>query len=217
MKNYLFAFILITLFCACDTKPKKTHLPILGERKLVDGDTVFHTIPDFTFINQDSVIITPETFAGEAYIVDYFFTSCPTICPKVKAQTLRIYDRFKENEELSFLSVSIDAKYDTIPRLKWYADKLDVDGKKWHFVTGDKDMIYEIANDFFHIAIEDASAPGGFDHDGRLILVDKNKNIRTFCDALDPESVDDFMDDLDLYFATNGATTANKVSASKLK
>jgi len=199
MIRILSAILLTTFLIACETTPpKKTELPILGEKDFVDGDTIFHTIPDFTFINQDSVTITPNTFDGKAYIVDYFFTSCPTICPKVKANTLRIEERFRGNENLNILSVSIDPKYDTIPRLKWYADKLELDTDQWHFVTGEKELIYGIANDFFHIAMENEDAPGGFDHDGRLILIDKQKHIRSFCNGLDAKDVDRFMDDIDL-------------------
>ena len=199
MIRLLIVILLASSIFACEIKPpKKTSLPILGEKEVVKGDTIYHTIPDYTFVNQDSVVITPETFDGKAYIVDYFFTSCPTICPKVKANTLRIEERFRDNENLSILSVSIDPKYDTIPRLKWYANKLELDTKQWHFVTGEKDLIYGIANDFFHIAMENEDAPGGFDHDGRLILIDKQKHIRSFCDGTDAEDVDRFMEDIDL-------------------
>ena len=73
-----------------------------------------------------------------------------------------------------------------------------MDTKQWHFVTGEKELIYGIANDFFHIAQENSDAPGGFDHDGRLILIDKQKHIRSFCDGTDAEDVDRFMEDIDL-------------------
>ncbi len=204
MNNSLNLFLLFFIgisFFSCsmmDSQNSTKVLPILGEREFVNGDTVYHKIPSFQFINQDSIIVTEKTFDNKAYIVDYFFTSCPTICPKVKAQTLRIEERFKTEDRLNFLSVSIDTKYDKVPKLKSFSEKLDVDTKKWHFVTGEKEFIYDIAESFFHIAVENPDAPGGYDHDGRLILVDKNKHIRAFCDGTDPESVDKFMDNIEI-------------------
>jgi protein SCO1/2 len=171
-------------------------LPILGHRDFVDGDTVYHSIPEFSFINQDSTVVNNETFEGKAYIVDFFFISCPTICPKVKKQMLRLSEEFKDEPNLALLSHTIDTKRDTIARLKNYARNLGVGAPQWHFVTGDESGIYDIADDYFSIAVKDPTAPGGFDHSGRLILVDKDKHVRAFCDGTDPESVDKFMEDI---------------------
>lgn len=172
-------------------------LPVIGNREIVDGDTVYHTVPDFAFMNQDSQWVTNETFAGKAYVVDFFFTHCPTICPKVAKQMKRVHDRFLEEDRLLLLAHSIDPKRDTIGRLKWYADNLGVESSKWHFVTGDKDSIYAIADDYFSIAIENPDSPGGFDHSGRLILIDPQRRVRSFCDGTDAKSVDKFMLDID--------------------
>ena len=106
-------------------------------------------------------------------------------------------DYFKDEERLKFLSVSIDTKFDSIPRLKWYADKLEIRSNQWHMVTGDEESIYEIDKDFFHTAIKNDDAPGGYDHDGLLILVDKNKHIRSFADGLKAEEVDRFIKDIE--------------------
>lgn len=191
----LFAFIGV-LF-SCGSSGHTGPLPILGNRDIVDGDTIYHTVPVFSFTNQYGETVTPETFAGEAYIVDYFFTSCPAICPKVKQQQLRLYDEYKHHPKLSFLSVSIDTKYDTVERLADFAKRLEIDKGNWHFVTGDKDMIYDNAIGFFHVAMENEEAPGGYDHDGKLVLIDKNRNIRGFCDGLIPEDVDRFFGDIE--------------------
>ena len=165
---------------------------------MVDGDTVYHQIPGFSFVNQDSTVVTPATFDGKVYVADFFFISCPTICPKVKQQMLRIADRFKNDDRVVLLSHTIDVKHDTIPRLKTYSENLGIGAPKWHFVTGDKNAIYDIADDYFSIAIEDPDAPGGFDHSGRLILVDKNRHVRSFCNGTEPEEVDRFMEDIAL-------------------
>ncbi|MCB0663138.1 MAG: SCO family protein [Saprospiraceae bacterium] len=198
LRTTLFAFIAL-LIVSCSTEPKK--LPILGNRDVQNGDTIYHTIPAFSFVDQDSNNVTNESLAGKAYIADFFFISCPTICPRVKKQMLRIRDRFGKEDNLFFLSHSIDPKRDTVGALKRYAQNLGVDDGKWKFVTGDKYKIYEIADDYFSIAIEDPDAPGGFDHSGRIILVDGDGHVRSFCDGTDPVKVDQFMNDIDVLLA----------------
>jgi protein SCO1/2 len=188
---FCLAGLLMSAGCASD------ELPILGQPKVVDGREIPHFIPDFSFVNQDGAVVTNETFSDRVYVADFFFTSCPTICPKVKAQMLRIYERFEDEDRLALLSHSIDTKRDTVGRLKVYAENLGVSTPKWHFVTGDKDEIYAIADDYFNIVIDDESAPGGFDHSGRLVLIDQNRHLRSYCNGTDPEEVDRFMRDID--------------------
>jgi protein SCO1/2 len=183
------------LLASCTQDEK---LPILGEKTEQNGEVIYHSIPDFEFVDQDSQLVTNATFEDKIYVVDFFFTSCPTICPKVKQQMLRIYDRFAEEPNLVFLSHSIDTKRDTVARLKKYADGLAIETDRWHLVTGDKDKIYEIADDYFSIAIEDPDAPGGFDHSGNLILVDWNRHVRSFANGTDPNKVDQFMKDIEV-------------------
>ena len=199
IRGTLLLISILGISFACNfTSPKNAPLPIIGERDVVDGDTIYHTVPDFAFVDQDSQLITNATFAGKAYAVDFFFTSCPTICPKVTKQMLRIYDAFKDEDRLLLLAHTIDPKRDTVGRLKMYATNLGVESSKWHFVTGEKDDLYGIADDYFSIAIENPDAPGGFDHSGRIILVDPQRHVRSFCDGTDPESVDKFMKDIEV-------------------
>ena len=195
MKHFLCLFILTLCLGAC--REDKGTLPILGHKYEENGETIYHKIRDFSFVNQDSMTITNKTFAGKAYIADHFFISCPTICPKLTKSMLRIHDTFKEDNRLLLLSHSIDTKYDTIPRLKKYANNLDVTSDKWHFITGDKEEILDIAEDYFNVALEDAEAPGGYNHSGRLVLVDKDRHLRAFCDGTDEDSVTDFLVDVE--------------------
>jgi protein SCO1 len=198
MTRLLIALLLAGFFLTgCQAPDTCRTLPILGERDVVNGDTVYHRIPDFAFINQDSQQVTPATFEGKAYVADFFFISCPTICPKVKKQMLRLYQAFEQEERLLLLSHSIDVRHDTVPRLKAYSEGLGVSASRWHFVTGVEDHIYDIADDYFSVAVKDASAPGGFDHSGRLILVDARGRVRSFCDGTDERSVDQFMRDIE--------------------
>ena len=196
-----FCIIILLTQCLSQTEEmvEQGSLPCLGNKVYTEeGDTLCHTIPDFEFLNQDSQKVTNETFKNKAYVVDFFFTNCPTICPKVTKQMLRLHDYFKEEEKLLFLAHTIDPKRDSVKRLAHYAKNLGVTSEKWHFVTGVKDNLYEIADDYFSIAIEDDEAPGGFNHSGRLILVDRDRKVRAFCDGTDSISVTRFIGDVKL-------------------
>ncbi|MFN0015502.1 MAG: SCO family protein [Saprospiraceae bacterium] len=195
-------FLLVSaLFYTCLKPAPPRPLPILGERDVVNGDTVYPTVPDFEFVDQDSQVVTYATFAGKIYVVDFFFIHCPTICPKVKANGLRIYNKYKNDDRVMLLSHSIDVKNDTVAALKRHADKLSILPQRWRLVTGEHDALYGIADNYFSVAVENPDAPGGFDHSGRLILVDKNRHVRSFCDGTDAEDVDRFMRDMDILLA----------------
>lgn len=199
MKQIFFFSLIISLLAACEPNVKDRTLPILGNRDISPGgDTVYPKVPDFRFVDQDSQAVTNATFASKIYAVDFFFIHCPTICPKVKANGLRIYQKFKDNPHFAMLSHSIDVRNDTVAALRRHAEKLGIDSKIWHLVTGDHDEIYGIADDYFSVATENPEAPGGFDHSGRIILVDTNRHVRAFCDGTDAASVDKFMEDIEL-------------------
>ena len=200
--KYLYFSLLLS---ACQTKPEK--LPILGNReaivKTVDGkqitDTLYHQIPDFEFINQDSVKITQKDFAGKIYVADFFFTTCPTICPKMKTQMLRIYEKFKDNPKVAILSHTIDPRHDTPAVLKEFSKNLGIQNSMWNMVTGDKSKIYEIGQKSYMVsATDDPTQPGGIVHSGAFILIDKNRHIRGIYDGTEPEKVDKLMEDMEV-------------------
>jgi protein SCO1/2 len=209
----LFTFIgLILASCGLENqKNKKAEFPVLGRKqyveKIVDGktiiDTVDHTIPDFKLINQDSNWVTPETFKGKVYVADFFFTSCPTICPTMKKEMLRVYESYKENDEVGIISHTIDPEYDTVALLKDFAERLEVKAPKWNFVTGEKEAIYELGQKGYMVtAMEDENADGGFLHSGAFILVDKDRKIRGVYDGTKSEEVDKLIADIELLLAT---------------
>ncbi len=199
MRSYLFLLVVLSFFAACQSSGQHKVLPILGERDVVNGDTIYPSIPDFAFVDQDSQLVTNATFKDQIYVADFFFIHCPTICPKVKANGLRIYAKYKNDDRIALLSHSIDVKNDTVAALKRHAEKLGIDDThRWHLVTGDHDAIYGIADDYFSVAREDPDLPGGFDHSGRLILVDKSRHVRSFCNGTDAKDVDRFMKDIDV-------------------
>jgi len=199
--NLFFAGIISSLLTgilfSCQSNGEPKGLPRLGNHIIEGSDTLYHTIPDFEFVNQDSILVTNRTFENKLYVADFFFTSCPTICPKMTQQMLRIHHYFIDNPDLKLISHSIDTKYDTIPRLKAYATNLGVTSDKWHFVTGEKSELFAMADAYFNIIIEDETLPGGYDHSGRLILVDHNKHVRSFCNGTDEKQVDAFIKDIE--------------------
>lgn len=202
------------IFVACgleNQKNKKAEFPVLGRKqyveKVVDGktvtDTVDHTIPDYKLVNQDSNWVTPETFAGKVYVADFFFTSCPTICPTMKKEMLRVYEAYKDNDEVGIISHTIDPEYDTVALLKDFADKLDVEAPKWNFVTGEKEAIYELGQKGYMVtAMEDENEEGGYLHSGAFVLVDKERKIRGVYDGTRSEEVDKLITDIALLLAT---------------
>lgn len=202
---FYLSFSLLILVFACNTAPKK--LPILGTRdaveKIIDGktviDTVYQTLPNFSFINQDSVIINSDSLNGKIYVADFFFTTCPSICPIMSKHMLSIYKKYEGNDEIKFLSHTIDPKHDTIPVLKKYADKLGVSGKQWYFLLGDKDEVYKLAKEgYMSFAAQDSTVPGGITHSGYFLLVDKEKRIRGAYDGTDETQVNQLMKDMDV-------------------
>ncbi|WP_229359507.1 SCO family protein [Flectobacillus major] len=197
--------LLVTFIFGCSESKKS--LPYLGQKsietKVVDGksvtDTVYHTIPDFEFINQDSVVTTQKDVANKIYVADFFFTTCPTICPKMKTQMLRIYEKYKNNPHFMILSHTIDPRHDTPSVLKEFKKNLGIEGNQWQMVTGDKMKIYELGQKSYMVtATDDPTQPGGIVHSGAFILVDKNRNIRGLYDGTVPEKVDQLMNDIDL-------------------
>jgi protein SCO1/2 len=166
----------IMFLSGCE-KPKP--LPILGNRYYENGDTVFHTIGSFRFVDQDSSIITNQNMEGKIYVADFFFTSCRTICPVMKSQMLRVYESTKEMDDVLLVSHTIDPEYDTVALLHDFAERLGVESEKWHFLTGQKDSIYKVAQtSYFATAMQDNTEPDGFIHSGAFLLVDKKGRIR---------------------------------------
>lgn len=189
---------LITIICLSSCySGDDTPLPILGNPKITAGDTTTHRISPFQFLNQDSTVVTNASLSDHIYLSDFFFMHCPTICPKVKKQMLRVYDKYKSNPNIKLVSHTLDPKRDTPGNLKLYAENLEVDSHKWLFLTGDKEQIYDIKNDYFVAAQEDPDAPGGITHSGKIILVDKLGQVRSFAEGTDPKEVDNMMKDID--------------------
>ncbi|GGZ39786.1 hypothetical protein GCM10007049_36460 [Echinicola pacifica] len=207
--NLTIAVVILTIFSVWNcTSPNKgqEQLPYLGfkstEEKTIEGqkvmDTVYHKIAPFSFQDQDGNTITNADMQGKVYVADFFFTSCPTICPIMKGQMLRLYEEFGENPEFQILSHSIDPTHDTVALLKDYSEKLGIeDASTWHFLTGDQEKIFEIGQtSYLATAMEDKNEPGGFLHSGAFILIDKEGHIRGVYDGTKEDQVDVLLNDI---------------------
>jgi len=203
LKIYDLRFMCAMLLFACSLllsaciKKKEVPLPVFGEREVVGSDTIYHTIGDFKFIDQDSIAVTGDTFKDKIYVADFFFTSCRTICPIMKTQMKRVYDSIQNENDVLLLSHTIDPEFDTVALLHDFAERLEVKSEKWHFVTGKKEDIYKIAQtSYFATALEDKTEPDGFIHTGAFLLIDKKKRIRGKYDGTKEEDVDRLLVDI---------------------
>jgi protein SCO1/2 len=202
-KLLLFLLIPSALAISCSAPSEKTsetaELPILGERYVDDNqDTVYHSIADFAFVNQVGDTIRKEDMAGKIYVADFFFTTCPTICPVMKKEMLRVYEQFKGEPNFRILSHSIDPTHDTQAVLMDYAEKLGVpNAATWNFLTGDQEKIFEIGQtSYLTTTMADDMEPGGFLHSGAFLLVDQQGRIRGVYDGTKTEQVDRLLADI---------------------
>lgn len=178
---------------------KKKVLPIIGNRDVeyttVDGkeiaDTIYHTVPQFSYLNQDSVMMSSRDFEGKVKVVDFFFTHCPSICPPMTAQMRRLNMNTKDlQKHLEFLSFSIDPDRDTPARLREYIKEKDIHASNWNFFTGDETKTHLMAKDFFNGAERNEAIDGGFGHTPYFILVDKEGYPRGVYEGTNPAEVD---------------------------
>ena len=157
------------------TNEKLAYLNINGTNK---------KIPEFAFRNQDSLLITQHDFKGKVTIVDFFFIHCPTICPKMTNNLVYLQNQFKDSNDFGIASFTINPEMDTPTPLKKYADAHKVTNPNWHFLTGDRKQIYDIARNGFNIFAEgNPDVPGGFEHSGYFALVDKKGFLRSRYDG----------------------------------
>ena len=199
MKFFIGLLLVLSFLSSCT--PKKEKLPILGRHEYLDTasgtDTIYHTIKPFAFLDQDSSLITNKTFGGKIYVANFFFTSCPSICPITQSQMLRVYEKYLDDDRVLFLSHTIDPEYDNVEILHDYANRLGVKTNKWHFVTGDKAKIYDMAQTSYYVATrENKKAPGGYEHSGAFLLIDSRGRIRGVYDGTKVESVNKLISDI---------------------
>ncbi|PCH75777.1 MAG: SCO family protein [Flavobacteriaceae bacterium] len=137
-------------------------------------------IPSFQFTNQDGVLMSSDYYKGKVYVVEFFFTTCTTICPKMNVNMVKIQNEFYSRIDFGIASFSINPKHDSPEILKAYAKEKGANSKRWHFFTGDQDAIYDLATNGFTLYVgENDQVLDGFEHSGSFALIDKNGFIRS--------------------------------------
>ncbi|MCG1035472.1 SCO family protein [Polaribacter sargassicola] len=162
-----------------------------------DNLSDFHKIPDFNLIDQNGNKITSKTFENKIYVADFFFTTCPGICPMMTKNMNLVQEAFKDDNSVLMLSHSVTPTKDSVSQLKNYAKEHNI-GKNWHLVTGDKKEIYDLGRKSYFIE-EDLGEPKGIDdflHTENFILIDKNKHIRGIYNGLSKNSVKQLIADI---------------------
>lgn len=206
MKKITLGLLIVAAWAGCKSKSEpKQPLPIFGSRqaitKTINGktvtDTVFQTIAKFKFVNQYGDSVSNKSLDGNIYVADFFFTTCPSICPVMHRNMLKVYDAFNSVGDFKILSHSIDPKHDSVPVLKKYADKLGVKGNTWWFLQGNKEDTYTLAEKSYLVTVRrDSTVAGGYIHAGYFVLIDKQKRIRGVYDGTDPAQVDKMIEDI---------------------
>ena len=190
--------------------PKEKALPVINpvdlEEEMVDPELLRvgygHQIGTFSFQNQYGRTITQEDVKGKVYVAEYFFTTCPSICPIMNKEMQRVYGAFRMEDDFKILSFSVDPEVDTVAQMKRYADEHDVkDDNVWHFLTGDKVELYNLARrSYFVLKPAEAQnlgdAGSDFIHTNNFVLVDRNSRIRGYYDGTSSKEVDQLMHDI---------------------
>ncbi|MCW8981879.1 MULTISPECIES: SCO family protein [Altibacter] len=202
MKNYSYIGIsLVILLFGIWAVPKivanysKPDLVVIGD------------VPAFSFTNQNGKTITNENYEGKVYVAEFFFTTCPSICPIMNRNMVKIQNEFYGNPNLGIASFSIDPIYDTPQILKEYAESYGITNPNWHLLTGEKDAVFKLANEGFNLYVGEApNVEGGFEHSGFFALVDQEGKIRSridengnpiiYYDGLEEESIKMLMEDI---------------------
>ena len=197
--------VIISLFYNA-LQPKEilpVYQPAMVNFELVDSTLQhvkkYHTIADFALTNQNGKLVTQKDYENKIYIADFFFTTCPTICPIMTKNMAGIQDKILNDEDVMLLSHSVTPDIDSVPQLKKYALEKGVKDRKWNLVTGDKQQIYELARKSY-MAVKTDGDGGPYDmiHTENFILVDKERRIRGFYDGTDSEEMKKLLSDLEI-------------------
>lgn len=182
-----------------EQKPLRT-LPYFGKKNSVkQGETTYHTVKPFCFVNQFNEKVTEETVKNKIYVTDFFFTTCQSICPVMSTELERVYKTFEKNKEVMILSHTVEPEEDSVSTMLNYAKLHGVNDKRWLFLTGEKKHLYDLARQGYLLNAEEGS--GGDDdfiHTQNFALVDKERHLRGFYDGTDSIEVTRLITDIKL-------------------
>ncbi|MGZ0015219.1 SCO family protein [Yeosuana sp. AK3] len=163
-----------------DLSEEEKNKPSVSDLAFIEINDEPKKVPDFSFVNQNGKVITNKDYIGKVYVIEFFFTTCPTICPRMNANLIQIQNSFSEFENFGIASFTINPEHDTSEVLKAYADSYGVTNPHWNLMTGNEETIYKLANEGFNLyTAKDDSAEGGFEHSGNFALIDKHGFIRS--------------------------------------
>lgn len=197
-------------------KDTKEELPIYNpidvNSEMVDSALVRkgfgHTVGKFSFLNQNNKTITNKEVEGKVYVVEYFFTTCGTICPKMNAEMQRVHEKYKGIKDFNILSFTVNPEIDTVEQMKRYADSHGATDNQWHFLTGNKEDLYALARTSFFVlkpaeAQNLGDAGSDFIHTNNFVLIDKKKRIRGYYDGTNPKEVNKLISHIQLLLEEN--------------
>lgn len=206
----IIAVLIVGVGCAYYFKrPKEEKLPVINpidvEEEMVDPELLRigygHKVGSFSFLNQNGETITEKEVKGRVHVAEYFFTTCGTICPKMNQQMKRVHEKYKSNDDVRILSFTVNPEVDSVEQMKRYADGHKANSKQWHFLTGDKEKLYELARKSYFVlkpaeAQNLGDAGSDFIHTNNFVLVDQKSRIRGYYDGTSPKEVNQLMVDI---------------------
>ena len=212
MNRLLGVLIILVIGIAIGTYyliPHDEKLPVINpadvESEMVDPE-IFrqgygHNIGSFAFLNQKGDTITERFVEGKVYVAEYFFTTCGSICPIMNKQMKRVNNAYFDNPEVAILSFTVDPDIDTVAQMKRYADRHDIKGDHWQFLTGDKKELYQLARQSYFVlkpaeAENLGDAGSDFIHTNNFVLVDRESRIRGYYDGTNPDEVGALLKDI---------------------
>ena len=214
--KYLFIAVLL-IFTGCKNEVKKENIKVVENSRVdylpyyndesftphwltpnTDEEKTFHKIPDFSLTNQSGETVTQDTFEDKIYVTDFFFTTCPGICPKMTGNMAKIQEEFKNDQDVLLLSHSVMPSTDSVSVLRAYANKNEVIDNKWHLVTGSRDEIYSLGRDHYFVESDlgEVKSIDDFLHTENFLLIDKNKHIRGIYNGLNRASMAQLITDV---------------------
>lgn len=219
--NKIVIGLLAVVVWGCTNTPaeEERRLPIVGEvdvhYRTVNGkeiaDTVYHKVPDFKYINQDSVWISSADLKDKIWVTDFFFTHCPTICPPMTTNMKRLNIMTEDlKKHIQFLSFSIDPYRDSPTRLRAYIGEHGIKATNWYFFTGEEEATHNLAKEFFNGAEKDETIPGGFGHTPYFALVDTKGHVRGIYDGTNSDAIDSLANDIRILLKTEYNVTGSK-------
>jgi protein SCO1/2 len=205
MKNLVLLIIVICAITLLSCKHNENKLPYLGIHGIENNDTIYYTLPEFKFSDQNGKDFGSQELKSKPYFAYFFFTSCPTICPRMTQSASRIQQSLeKYKNDFNIVAFSIDPDRDTYEKLREYAGRYQADLVNWHFLRGEENKINDLAIKGFYVGIsKDILEPGGYMHSEKMILVDKNGHLRGYYTGSDSVETKQLIGDMQKLIAEN--------------